>query len=205
MSEFTNRVLRPVSLPLAALVAIGVMVFSVSRILLAVTEVWSVAVALAIAATVLLYAAVIGAASEAKPSQRALATVLAVLLVGTGGWALGKGSREIEKHVGGIQIAAENLAFTVSSLTVPAGEAFGIAFDNKDAGIPHNVAIFKDATFSGAALLTGEIFAGPAVKSYEVEPLEAGTYAFRCDVHPTTMKGTLTAGSGPAAAPSPAD
>jgi plastocyanin len=34
-------------------------------------------------------------------------------------------------------------------------------------------------------------FTGPQKKSYAVPALAAGTYQFECQVHPTTMKGTL--------------
>ena len=75
-------------------------------------------------------------------------------------------------------------------MTAPAGEAFQIAFDNKDAGTPHNVAIHKDNA-SGAEVFKGEIINGPATRTYDVPALDAGTYAFVCSVHPS-MTGTLT-------------
>ena len=34
-------------------------------------------------------------------------------------------------------------------------------------------------------------FKGPEKRSYAVAALKAGTYSFICQVHPTTMKGTL--------------
>jgi plastocyanin len=34
-------------------------------------------------------------------------------------------------------------------------------------------------------------FLGPKKVSYAVPALPAGTYTFMCQVHPTTMKGTL--------------
>ena len=67
--------------------------------------------------------------------------------------------------------------------------AFQIHFDNKDAGVPHNVAI-KDQT--GDQLMTGAIITGPAEATYEVAALPAGTYPFVCSVHPN-MTGTITA------------
>ena len=48
-------------------------------------------------------------------------------------------------------------AFDQTEVSVPADTAFQIQFDNKDAGVPHNVAI-KDAT--GRPLFTGEIITG---------------------------------------------
>ena len=44
---------------------------------------------------------------------------------------------------------------------------------------------------TGAEIFKGEIFPGPAQKTYDVPPLKAGAYAFVCSVHPN-MNGTLT-------------
>jgi len=91
---------------------------------------------------------------------------------------------------GGVSISAVNIAFEQASVTAPAGKAFQISFDNKDAGTPHNVAIHKDNA-SGAEVFKGEIITGPATTTYDVPALDAGTYAFVCSVHPN-MTGTLT-------------
>lgn len=89
-----------------------------------------------------------------------------------------------------IQESALNIAFEVGDLKAPADQAFQIEFENKDAGIPHNIEI-KDA--SGAALFKGDIITGPAKATYNVPALKAGTYTFICTVHPN-MTGTLTVG-----------
>ena len=100
------------------------------------------------------------------------------------------GSPAPSEAAGGVQISALNVAFEQTSVTAPAGKAFQIAFDNKDAGTPHNVAIHKDNA-TGAEVFKGEIVTGPATKTYDVPALDAGTYAFVCTVHPN-MTGTLT-------------
>jgi len=100
------------------------------------------------------------------------------------------GSAGASQAAGGVAISASNLAFEQTSVTAPAGKAFQITFDNKDPGVPHNVAIHKDSA-SGAEVFKGEIVTGPASKTYDVPALDAGTYAFVCSVHPT-MTGTLT-------------
>ena len=87
-----------------------------------------------------------------------------------------------------IAISALNIAFEQTTVTAPAGKAFQITFDNKDSGVPHNVAVHDS---SGAEKFKGEIVTGPATKTYDVPALDAGTYTFVCSVHPN-MTGTLT-------------
>ena len=87
--------------------------------------------------------------------------------------------------------SALNIAFEVKDLQAPADAAFQIEFENKDAGIPHNIDI-KDA--SGGSVYVGEIFPGVATKTYDIPALAAGTYSYICTVHPN-MTGTITAGS----------
>ncbi len=88
-----------------------------------------------------------------------------------------------------VKIVAQNIAFDVTSVEVPAGQPFTIEFDNQDAGVPHNVAI---TDHMGTEVFKGEIFNGVATKMYEVPALPAGDYTFHCTVHPN-MTGTLTA------------
>jgi plastocyanin len=89
-----------------------------------------------------------------------------------------------------LSIASSNAVFSTDCLAAPAGKAFTIAFDNQDAGVPHNVSIYADES-AGQALFTGDLVSGPKKIVYEVPALEPGTYFFRCDVHPTTMTGTF--------------
>ena len=87
-----------------------------------------------------------------------------------------------------VTITAEAIAFTKADVTAPAGKPFTIAFENKDQGTAHNIDIKKA---DGSSAFKGEIFAGPATKVYQVPALDAGTYSFICDVHPS-MTGTIT-------------
>jgi plastocyanin len=91
----------------------------------------------------------------------------------------------------GPHVTAQNVKFDVSTLTAPADKPFQIAFDNKDAGTPHDVDIL-DA--SGAKVFDGKDFPGPAQRTYDVPALKAGTYKFECSIHPALMNGTLTVG-----------
>lgn len=87
-----------------------------------------------------------------------------------------------------IALAADQSRFLSASLSAPAGTRFTLRFDNREA-VPHNVSIREGSR----SLFTGATFAGPAARNYAVPALAAGTYQFVCDVHPTTMTGTLTA------------
>ena len=87
-------------------------------------------------------------------------------------------------------IVARDLAFAAPEITVPAGKAFELTFDNQD-GAPHNVAIYTDSSAS-TKVSVGEIFSGPGQRTQSVPALAAGTYFFRCDVH-QNMTGTIVA------------
>jgi hypothetical protein len=93
-----------------------------------------------------------------------------------------------------LDIVASGVAFDTSCLVGPADEAFQINFDNQDDAAqtgPHNVAIYVDES-AAESLFVGELVNGPAQVTYDVDPVEAGTYYFHCDVHPT-MSGTFAA------------
>lgn len=92
-----------------------------------------------------------------------------------------------------LQVSAMNTAFDTDCLAAPAGSPFKIVFDNMDPGVPHNISIYTDETAANA-LFTGDLLTGPDTVTYRVGALEAGTYFFRCDVHPTTMTGTFVVG-----------
>ena len=87
-----------------------------------------------------------------------------------------------------VTLTAQNIAFVQTSLAAPAGKPFTVAFDNQDAGVPHDLVI-KDA--SGAVVFKGDIVTGPTVTVYKVPALAAGQYPFVCSIH-ANMTGTLT-------------
>jgi plastocyanin len=86
-----------------------------------------------------------------------------------------------------VTISADNIAFEQQSVNAPAGKAFTIGFDNKDASVPHDVYI-KDV--SGTQVFAGAIVTGPATTIYSVPSLAAGSYTFFCSIH-SNMTGTM--------------
>jgi plastocyanin len=87
-------------------------------------------------------------------------------------------------------IDAKDTKFSASTLDVPAGKPFQLFFRNLD-GAPHNVAIYRDDSAS-QPIYVGETITNAAV-TYQVPAIPAGTYFFRCDVHPQ-MTGSVVAG-----------
>jgi plastocyanin len=88
-----------------------------------------------------------------------------------------------------VEIVAQNYAFDTSMITVTAGAPVTIRFDNRDQGIPHNIAVYTDSS-AGTTLYRGPIVTGPTTTTYTFRaPSTPGTYFFRCDPHPETMIG----------------
>jgi plastocyanin len=68
-------------------------------------------------------------------------------------------------------------------------EDTAVEFTDDDPAAPHNVAIYTDST-AEESLFVGDIIDNETI-TYEVDPIEEGRYFYRCDLHPTTMTGTL--------------
>ena len=88
---------------------------------------------------------------------------------------------------------AKNIAFVETTFTAPAGKPFKLAFDNQDAGMPHNIEI-KDA--SGTSVFKGEIFSGVDT---DLRRPRAGRRLVQVPVHRPSdaMTGTATSSSRP--------
>ncbi len=92
---------------------------------------------------------------------------------------------------GVVDIVAQGIAFDINCIEAPTDSPFTIAFDNQDAGVQHNVAVYPNATDLTQPIEKGELITGPATADYKVPALEEGEYYFQCDVHPTQMTGNV--------------
>jgi plastocyanin len=210
MSEQNNResLLLPILIPLGCLAVIALALFGFSRILLSVSHHAATAVALAAAVAIMGIATFV--ATRKKVSSGALAG-LTVGVVGScmliGGTAILTTGPEPEAgHTVPPQVLALTAppgaaakGFEPTTLSAAPGAPIEIVLDNQEAGVPHNVAVYAadPAKDPSAALLgTKPPVPGPAKLTVDVKPLEAGTYFFHCDVHPTTMHGELTVAEG---------
>jgi plastocyanin len=104
------------------------------------------------------------------------------------------GAAPEEGGAGAVTVSAKDLAFSTKLIDLPEGQPGQITLQNKDPGVTHDIGIYSDQGY------TQEVFRGPDVigvssSTFDVQPLEAGTYYFRCDYHPT-MNGTVKVGSG---------
>jgi plastocyanin len=190
-----DRLLLPLFLPLGGLALIAGVLYGLSRVLLSISHDAATGTALAVAVSIMVSAVLVSRLPVIRASSIAsmMGAVVGVAML-AGGIALIAVS---PKHEGGqrteiVQLVAQNIQFAQTSLTVPAGQKFTIAFDNLDTGTQHNVQIFAAKDFSGAPLFDGQLVTGPSKASYDVASLDAGTYYFKCVIHPQ-MIGTIQA------------
>jgi plastocyanin len=111
-----------------------------------------------------------------------------LLVLGCGGGA-DSAAPAPEAPPGGATITANHQAFDRTELAIPAERPFALVFENRESA-PHNVTLLSDTT--GDPVFAGEIFGGPGARTYAIPAIPAGTYRFRCDVHPE-MVGTAIA------------
>jgi len=197
--EARRRLVEPVMLPLASAATVVVVVYSASRILLAVqrygSKAHATAVALAMAGVVLGVASLLAAGRRLSSGVAAGVLIVGVLAVVGGGafaqWRL-KAAEEVasgETAAGTsvtVSLTAQNIAFDKSSLEVPAGAAVSLAFENKDP-LEHNFSVYRDEQMKNP-VFQGSLQGQGSITYSFVAPSEQGTYYFFCDVHPT-MKG----------------
>jgi plastocyanin len=90
-------------------------------------------------------------------------------------------------------VTASGLAFDTDTISLTAGQETTITFDNQDAGVQHNIAIYTANPAedpSAEVLFQGDLITGPDTIDYVVPPLDAGEYYFFCIVHPD-MNGSV--------------
>jgi plastocyanin len=201
-SEVRLRLPLPIVIPLGALVVIGLVAFSFSRVLLAVTEEIAVAIAAVMALNILGACAVVAL----KPRRRSATyvelavVVLYPLLIGIVIAAAGIGTEPAPAEEAppppapnGLVLGAEGVQFDTDQLTFSANEEVVLTFNNDDT-VPHDFNIYEteaDMQAMENALFDGQIIDGGQSTEFTIPPLEAGEYLFQCDLHPGSMVGDL--------------
>lgn len=196
-----DRLLLPLFIPLGAVAAIFLLIFSVSRILLVVREDVSPG-----AATTL---AIIGAASVltlctllavGPPLSRQMVYMLTALpasvVIAIGLYlAVRPGEHAGEPGAGPAvvtaftQVATDN-KFSLTEIRVPAGVEVTMTVENRGAAL-HNMHVLNVKDKSGADITT-KLVGGGITETVKFVIEQPGSYPFICDAHPQEMKGTLT-------------
>ena len=95
-----------------------------------------------------------------------------------------------ENGSGAITVVAESTSFSVERIEVQAGATTTIALENRDA-VAHMLTVYVAASPEGdIAADTGEVAGGERGEAV-VFFAAPGEHAFRCEIHPDTMRGTL--------------
>ncbi len=207
-----DRLLLPLLLPVGGLVVIALLVVGFSRILLSVTPTAATATAVTVALGILAVAVAVATRPMARFSNLlSMVTGVAGVALLAGGIALAAAGPKEEPAAGGegggggqaapvVALSASSGAaangFDQTKLSAPADLAFVIRFDNQDPGVPHNIGLYRDEGYS-QPIAKGDIITGPAQSDLAVDALPAGTYYFRCEIHPTTMTGQIEVGGTP--------
>jgi plastocyanin len=190
----SQRLLTPFGLPVLALALVLIIVLSVSRVLLAVPEnaAWPIAFVLAILLIVAFF--IISSRPHLGQGPMFLLGGFAlVAVVVAGGVSAATGFRKFENKstTPPAQFeTAQNTSYKVREMTVTAGQVARIVFTNLDTGVLHNIAVYTSNP-GGTPIWTGEPIRGNRQITYQAVFEKAGTFAFRCDFHPTAMTGTF--------------
>jgi plastocyanin len=206
-SDVRNRLVLPIVLPIGILLLIALVLFGFSRILLSVTPDAATGIAVVVAGTILIAAAV--AASRTRIREATIGGLLgtvagvAMLVGGIAIVAIGP-AKEPAEPFDATLVAPDKASidgYAETSLSFPAARPVNLTFENQEPGQTHNVVIAAGADEKAPPVFTGALVPGPATEVYAIKPLQPGSYFYFCQVHPTTMTGHLTVAPEPAGGP----
>lgn len=206
--DLRNRFFTPFVLPVTVIGVMLLIGISLSRILLAVSEIGAALVALLAAGYIMAMAFFVEARRRIPPRTLGVALALGLIgLVGAGAVASAAGVREVEHAQEGGEAAggegggdpneplfvAVDIEYAQAPQALPPGDV-DVTLDNQGS-IEHNVVIEE----RGDELI---LEAGGGSTDEATVALEAGEYTYYCDVpgHRATMEGTLTVEEGVEAA-----
>lgn len=193
------RVPLIIAIPIGALVVIGGAAYGFSRILLALEPEAATAVALMMAINILIACGIV--AYKPRLDAVTLAELVVVMTypivigivlaqIGFGGAGEPADVQTASAQATGLELTASGVAFDTKELEFKAGEKTTLPFTNDDA-VAHNFSIYEDDSAAKDLFLGQETAPGSSV-DYSIPALDKGEYFFRCDIHPSSMTGTIT-------------
>jgi plastocyanin len=129
----------------------------------------------------------------------AIALWAGVQLIDSEGAAAEDGAVVVDGGGGGgggpvtVSVAAQNLLFDKRSLSASAGASFTVTLANRDPGVLHNIAFYTSRAATQLVTPTAktDLVAGVSQQTLTFTPPRAGSFFFRCDVHPDVMSGSF--------------
>ncbi len=201
--QLLDRLILPVMIPMGILVFIVVVLYCLSRILLALPEDAAPTVAIGVAIFIVLAASYVATQPISRPAVVLLVAVPSVLLVGGGVWgeieydgAEGEGEAVVENGGAGavsVSVAMGDNFFDPKAFAFAAGADVTFRLTNNGAAI-HNMRLAgPDGVYDTGddAVSDPDLFrpGGKGTLSYRFET--AGKISYRCDFHPVDMTGTI--------------
>ncbi len=95
---------------------------------------------------------------------------------------------------GELVISAANVQFDKQELTFPADQETTLTLNNEDS-VEHNLSIYENEDAQQDLFLGPNVGPGASV-DYDIPAMPEGEYFFRCDLHPTSMVGTVFVEAG---------
>lgn len=198
-----QSLLLPILIPVGALAAIVLVLYTFSRVLLSVKP--NAATATALVAAVGIMAVASFVAGRKRVTGGALGGFVgaaAGITMFAGGLAIaviGPADEEEEPFLAELA-APENAiqeGFSTDALVFEAEKPVELAFTNEDAGVGHNVWILDGPDDTAPPLFQGADVSGPGETDYRIPAISPGEYFFFCQLHPdTAMEGTITVEEG---------
>ncbi len=185
-ADVRDRAILPVLIPVGAILLTEVVVFGMSRVLLATGKNTAVVIGLVAALGILIGAAMIAARPKIK--TQALIGVMAFLVivsVAGAAWGLQRGPFYGDEgpHVQAeLIVKAEGLAFDTDNIVLRSSGTV-VALENEDTQA-HNIAVFTSEEDLATPLFRGDLVQPADSIVYDVPELALGTFYFHCDVHP---------------------
>ena len=189
-----DRLVMPILVPVGALAAIGLLIFCMGKILLAVEAHYATTIAIVVSVLILAVCSIVAAMPRMQAQQLSmLAGVPVAVVIGVGLYlavrpgAGGHGGAAAVTNI--TQVATDNV-FSVTAVTGPVNTEITLTLDNRCVAL-HNWLVTNGRDKDGNEIKT-ELLAGGRSETITFTIGTTGAFDFICDVHPVEMKGTMT-------------